>query len=388
MSDNIPAVVVGGQVNGLGVVRSLAMGGVRTITVDTTLTRPAMWSRFSERALVENLSGQPLVDSLLRLQKRIGGRPVMILTDEIAVGTVSQHRDALAAAYRFQLPSAEMVETLEDKARFQGFAKQHDLPVPATIVLSQDTDLTQLAGLQYPIIVKPADKRSVHTGRTRRVELVSDADEARAICQEMLATAGQIVVQEWIDGPDSEIYFSLFHRAKNTSTTSIFHGRKVISHPPRVGSTALCVAAPEVADVLGPVTETFVGAADYQGFGSLEFKRSATTGKFLIIEPTVARTDWQEEIATLSGVNLPLIAYRDALGLPPLDAVPVDRAVAWRETFLRGRNGSPTLAGIRTYDGYWRNDDPGPAVVFYAHLAARSVAQRFERQLGRLRLSA
>src|SRR5436305_13827670 len=115
MVDLSPAVVVGGQLNGLGVVRSLAMGGVRTITVDTTLTRPAMWSRFSERALVENLSGWPLVDSLLQLQKRLGGRPVMILTDEIVVGTVSQHRDELATAYRFRLPSAEMVETLEDK---------------------------------------------------------------------------------------------------------------------------------------------------------------------------------------------------------------------------------------------------------------------------------
>jgi len=385
MIDRSPAVVVGGQVNGLGVVSSLAMGGVRTITVDTTLTLPAMWSRFSERALVEDLSGPALVDSLLQLQQRIGGRPVMILTDEIAVATVSQHRDALAAAYRFQLPSAEMVETLEDKARFLAFAERHALPVPATLVLSQDADLAQLGALQYPVIVKPADKRSVHTGRSRRIELVTHADEARAICQEMLGTAGQIVVQEWIDGPDSEIYFSLFYRDKATATTSMFHGRKVTSHPPRVGSTAVCVAAPEAAEALGPITGKFVEASNYEGFGSLEFKRSATTGQYLIIEPTVARTDWQEEIATLSGVNLPLIAYRHALGLPPLDTTPVDRGVAWRETFLRGAG---ALSGIRTYDGYWRSDDPGPAVVFYAHLMARNVAQQFERQLGRLRLLA
>lgn len=388
MPDLSPAVVVGGQVNGLGVVRSLAMGGVRTITVDTTLTRPAMWSRFSARVLVENLSGPVLVDSLVQLQKRIGGRPVMILADEIAVGTVSRHRDTLAAAYQFRLPSAEMVRTLEDKAGFLAFAKRHHLPVPATLVLSHAAELAQLAALRYPVIVKPADKRSVHTGRSRRIELVANADAARAICREMLGTAGRIVVQEWIDGPDSEIYFSLFYRDKFTKTTSVFHGRKVTSHPPRVGSTAVCVAAPEAADALGPITETFVEASDYEGFGSLEFKRSATTGQYLIIEPTVARTDWQEEIATLSGVNLPLIGYRHALGLPPLDVKPHDRRVAWRETFLRGHDGAGALSGIRTYDGYWRNDDPGPAVVFYAHLAARSVAQQFERQLGRLKLLA
>ena len=50
------------------------------------------------------------------------------------------------------------------------------------------------------------------------------------------------------------------------------------------------------------------------GVGSLEFKRDRKTVKFMIVEPTVGRTDAQEEIATLCGVNIPLIAYSTALG--------------------------------------------------------------------------
>jgi hypothetical protein len=51
------------------------------------------------------------------------------------------------------------------------------------------------------------------------------------------------------------------------------------------------------------------------GFGGIEYKRDARDGRFLIIEPTVGRTDWQEEVATLAGVNIPLMACRHELGL-------------------------------------------------------------------------
>ncbi len=47
----VPAVVVRGEVNGLGVVRSLAQGGVPVIVADTTLWRAAMWSRWSSGKL-------------------------------------------------------------------------------------------------------------------------------------------------------------------------------------------------------------------------------------------------------------------------------------------------------------------------------------------------
>ena len=46
----------------------------------------------------------------------------------------------------------------------------------------------------------------------------------------------------------------------------------------------------------------------------MEFKRDARTGEFLMIEPTVGRVDWQEEVATLNGVNIPLAAYLHEIG--------------------------------------------------------------------------
>src|SRR5882724_4949717 len=153
------AVVVRGELNGLGVIRSLARGGVPAVLVDTTRLHAGMWSRFCRIQLVERLHGAGFVRDLLTLQRKLGGRPVLILTDEMAVMTVSEHRDQLAEAYRFQLPPADMVSTLSDKARFQEFAEINNLPVPRTAVVKCESDLIRLNDLRYPVIIKPADKR-------------------------------------------------------------------------------------------------------------------------------------------------------------------------------------------------------------------------------------
>jgi predicted ATP-grasp superfamily ATP-dependent carboligase len=275
-----------------------------------------------------------------------------------------------------------LLSALENKARFHEFAEAHGLPVPLTAVLRDEGDLARLARLRYPLIIKPADKLPVHLGRTRRLAQADTPEEGLVLCREMLRTAGELVVQEWISGPDSSIYFSLFHRGRIRRAASIFHGRKVASYPPGIGSTAVCIAAPEAAAQLAPLTEKFLALTDYQGLGSLEFKWDAQARRFVIIEPTVGRTDWQEEIATLSGLNLPLIAYCDAVGLGPLAAQQTTRPVAWRESARHRAPVTELPAGARTYDGYWRSNDPLPAIVYYSNFIFRNARRQLTRRLG------
>jgi hypothetical protein len=137
------------------------------------------------------------------------------------------------------------------------------------------------------------------------------------------------------------------------------------------------VAAPEVTEALNPIVSKFIEASSYRGLGSLEFKWDSKERRFIIIEPTVGRTDWQEEIATLSGVNLPLAAYRYELDLPPLAPPRSERPAVWRESYRHRKHCSRLPIKTRIYDGYWRIDDPMPAVFFYLDAALR-------RGLGRL----
>ena len=379
MTDTPCAVVIGAELNGLGVVRSLARGGVPTIVVDTTNRRAAMWSRFCRPVIVDRLYGRKLVDSLLALQRDLGHRPALLLTDEMAVHTVSMHREELALAYCFELPSQGMVKTLDNKARFQELAERHGLPVPRSIIISSLSDLAGLSDLRFPLIIKPADRGMAYLGRTQRLHMPADIEETRDLCGTLLQTIGEFVVQEWIDGPDSNIYFCLFYCGRDRGRTVFFSGRKLLSHPPRAGSTALCIAAPEAADQLEPFAASFIELCEYRGLGSLEFKWDPERRIFVVIEPTVGRSDWQEEVATLSGVNIPLAAYRNLIGLPDSPVRP-GQPIAWQESWRHWKGRSALNPGLPIYDGYWRTKDPLPGVVYYAN-AALALAGQMTRRL-------
>ena len=241
----------------------------------------------------------------------------------------------------------------------------------------RDADLRLLGELSFPVVIKPANKEAFYLGRTERIRKVNALDEAIAVCTRALPNAGKVIVQEWIAGPDSNIYFCLFYRGKDGVIVSSFTGQKILSDPPEIGGTAICLAAPEVRNAIEPVTMAFADRVGFDGMGSLEFKWDPERARFVIIEPTVGRVDWQEEIATLCGVNIPLIAYRHETGLAPISVDRVPEDVAWRVSFIKRWPKQRSRSGTRVYDGYWRLDDPGPAVFYYVFYCTLEAIKKY-----------
>jgi predicted ATP-grasp superfamily ATP-dependent carboligase len=362
----VPAVVVGGTLNALGVVRSLSLAERMPIyLLETTRLCSAACSRFVKFVRISAQDGPDLVKDLIALGRQLGSRPVLILTSDSTVNCVSEARGELEPLYRISLPSAEMVRVLGDKVLFQELAEREGFTVPRSVSLDDASNLTQIETLQPPLVIKPADKTLVLKGIAERAAFAPSLEEARSVGARMLARAHRVIFQEYIEGPDTEIYFTLFTCDDQGEVVGLFPGRKVLCSPPVVGNTAVCVAAPEAAAELVPPTLEFIRRVSYRGLGSMEFKRDRRNGRFVMVEPTVGRTDWQEEIATLCGVNLPLMTYRSALGqqMPGSRAAPAE-ALAWRSSIgFRTRLAS----GVRQVDGYFRWTDPLPALFYYGY---------------------
>ena len=360
--------VVGGTLNGLGVVRSLAAGGVPVYLVESSRDCAAGWSRYCKFVHTPALEGAVLVDRLLALASTLRCAPVLILTSDSAVITVSAHRSRLQAAYRFALPAAESLSASLDKVAFQRLAEAALLPVPRGVAIGSSADLDRLQDLGPALIIKPADKTRVLAGAVERAVRTRTLAEARQAAERMLRAASPLIAQEWVEGPDSEIFFTLFTCDGQGRLAGFFAGRKLVCSPPEIGSTAVCVPAPEVADILRGEVLRFIELTRYQGLGSLEFKRNSREARFLIIEPTVGRTDWQEEIASLCGVNLPLIAYRLALGEPA--SAPSDRegpVSIWRQSREFQVAHALAPAGARVVDAFFRWHDPLPGAYYYGY---------------------
>jgi predicted ATP-grasp superfamily ATP-dependent carboligase len=233
------------------------------------------------------------------------------------------------------------------------------------VIFTGAADLPALRKLNMPVVIKPNDKLLVLAGLVERAVRVNTYEQAAQVATRLITHARTVVVQEWIEGADMDIYFCLFTCDANSWVRGAFVGRKLVCCPPAVGSTAVCIAAPEAERELISVTTRLIDCVQYRGLGSVEFKRCRKTGRFLIVEPTVGRTDWQEEIATLCGVNIPLIAYRAELDLKDAESSVRHPSSAWRSSagFRIPRGTLPH--GTRIYDAYLRWSDPLPALYHY-----------------------
>ena len=365
------AVVVGLELNGLGVVRALGMAGVPVIAIDTNLRKPTAATRFGRKIVVRALSGPEFVDDLLALRQQFTSDPVLVLTQEASVATVSAARDLLSAGYRFTMPATTLMDELLDKLRFQALAERHCHPIPRAIRLGNEVSGEVLRLLRYPCVVKPARRSSDYDAKFKKAYKVTAPDEVMRLWSEMRAIVGEVIVQEWIEGEDSDVYFCLQYRSSRGGPSTSFVGRKTTQWPVLVGGTACCVPAPEASVQLTRLTDEFFSAVGFVGIGSIEYKRDRRDGVFYMVEPTVGRTDYQEEIATLNGVNIPLALYRDAVGLPRVEPkVGGKQPCAWRDRFgyLNAvQAGAFEFTGdlfpnVKICDAVWRVSDPMPFI--------------------------
>jgi predicted ATP-grasp superfamily ATP-dependent carboligase len=354
-----------------------------------------MHSRFAHKVTVSKVSGPSLVDDLLALAGAFSEPAVLFLTTDEAALTVSEHRAALAGKYRFRLPSHDCLVSLMHKTSFQQLAERHGFPVPRSVRVEGLADLDGLRGLRFPAIVKPTIKNADYVrGRFPRAYKVASREQAEAVCRRVLSIVPGLMVQEWIDGSDSDLYFCLQYRGADGAAVCSFTGRKLSIWPPDIGVTASCTAAPDARPVLEPLTDAFFRRVSFVGMGGIEFKKDPRSGRFLMIEPTVGRVDAQEEVATLHGANIPAAAYRYEVGLTVPRVEECTASAIWRDSWAHRRSARRrrfTLTpqpNARIFDAYWRIDDPMPGLF---HLlggstrslrnSVRSATERFPSRL-------
>jgi len=382
------AIVLGIDLNGLGVIRALGQAGVSVLALDTDLNKPTAATRFAQKKHVAALAGPELIADLLSLRSQFESDPVLLLTQEASVATVSASRDQLVSSYRFTMPAHALMDDLLNKISFQALAERHGYPIPRGLRLFEGASFEALGELRYPCIVKPTAKHPEYGRRFAKAYKVKSADEVVGLWSQMREVIEDVIVQEWIEGTDSDVYFCLQYRPPAGGESVSFVGRKTCQWPIQVGGTASCMPAPEVAEELIAMTDGFFAAVGFIGVGSMEYKRDPRDGKFYMVEPTVGRTDYQEEIAALNGVNIPLAIFRGELGLSIPVSAQTPSPRAWRDPFghANARQAGALdpieqlSPGIRICDAYRRLNDPMPYVALKWEAATRRLGRLFHRR--------
>ncbi|MBK8979316.1 MAG: hypothetical protein IPM29_25750 [Planctomycetes bacterium] len=383
--EQLGAVVLGLEINGLNVVRALGRRGVHVVGIDRDLAQFTAHSRYLRgRVATADLRGEALLDTLCELG-RDGRRRLLFPTMDGTVHLLSALRARLPGHLLLELPDHDTVHALMHKGGFRELADRHGLLSPGCRVARDPAELERAAAeLRFPLVMKSTMKR---TGPTPKAAVVADLEGARRSYSEQ--GGGEMILEEWIPGTDADVYFCLQAWSARDPGRPLcsFVGRKLRQWPPLVGGTA--AAEPAEAPEVEAATTAFFAAVGYRGLGSMEYKRDPRDGRYYAIEPTVGRTDFQSGVAVANGVNIPHALWAAVAGLPPPAPRRPARPVRWVEPTADARAALLAIErGELTHDA-WRASLRGPRVtsVFAADDPGpwlRDIASRVRGRLARL----
>ncbi|MGI9556604.1 MAG: carboxylate--amine ligase [Solirubrobacterales bacterium] len=312
-SGALPAIIVGlDSIPGLGVARVLAARGTRVIGVTANPRHFACRTRVCERVISVADEGEELVRALEDLGGTGHGGVLIPGSDETLL-RVSAERERLSEHHHMLLPGHEVILKLADKSRFGGLVDALGLPRPRTeVVRSRDEALAVADKLRYPCVVKPALRTMDWVDAVGdKVSRVWEPKGLMRIYDIGAPHADSVVVQEWIPGPESELFSCYVCFDRESTPLVTFTWRKLRQWPPDVGTSTLGVEVRN-DEVREMAVEVFQSAG-LVGLGHLEVKRDVTTGKYVPVEPNVGRPTGPG-FAEAAGVELQRTAYAHALG--------------------------------------------------------------------------
>jgi predicted ATP-grasp superfamily ATP-dependent carboligase len=402
VSPPAPAIVVGLDcITGLQTARILARRGVPVIGIARDPGHFACRTRACLRVVAAETDGPGLVEALERLGPALAEPAVVYPCTDGAVLALSRGRERVLRHHRLVLPDAAVVEELVDKVRFLELAERIGLPIPRTFLIRDRADLLRAAaGLAYPAAVKPPVKSPEWQRATRaKAFKVGSSEELLAIHARFAPFAPLLIAQEWVEGPESELYSCNCYYGVAGRPLATFVARKLRQWPPETGTSSL---GEEVRndEVLAATLQLF-DAVGYRGLGYVEVKRDVRSGRHFVIEPNVGRPTGRSAIAEAGGVELLFTMHCDATGRPLPEArvqrYAGARWIYWRHdlqaAFTAWRRGELALAEwARSWRGRkasavfsWSDPAPGAADLARAARRAFSAATRRLRARGSAR---
>jgi predicted ATP-grasp superfamily ATP-dependent carboligase len=366
-----PAVVVGTDVTGLTMARALARHGVPVLGVDSLRRRYTGASgAFHLLLCTEGFRTPAFVEWLEQLATLLPQRPVLFLSMDEHVSIVGEHGQHLRSLYRIDLPTPDAVDLLMNKQRFTAYAREQGWPVPQTLFADTADELEAgLADLPFPVVLKPRIKNSLFRLHSpAKAFHCADAAAAREAYRVVAQWEPEVVVQQWVPGGDSEVWFSFHYLDAALEEIAVFEGRKIRQWVPECGSTSAAVGVP--VPRISDLSRTILRQTGCVGLGSVEYKRDPRTDRFYIMEPTVGRANLQVGVAIANGVNTIARGYYHLIGVPYPGTEPVTHDRKWvllgsdlrsaayyvRRGELTWRGYAASLRGPREFAVYTRHD--------------------------------
>jgi predicted ATP-grasp superfamily ATP-dependent carboligase len=310
------AIVLGGNVNGLGVIRSLGRLGVRTAALlSPDISDHARYSKYLKTfiQISEDDDDNELLVALTKLAAQLDcARPLLIPTTDAFSQFLASNQDLLSDKFVFNAPPLDLCDTFLDKWKTSTICKENKILIPATYCPQSFEELDALSEeLKFPVIVKP------------RYTFDSNfpGKNAQFLCFDSLLrffehhnVLGSAIVQNIVPSGDGDIIVLASYSDSRSAVKAMYSGRKLRQYLPDYGATSFGISEP--IPTLVKQTRQFLEKIQYRGFAMIEFAQNRSDGNFYFLELNT-RTSWTNQLFSDAGIDLTQIGYLDMIGDSP-----------------------------------------------------------------------
>jgi predicted ATP-grasp superfamily ATP-dependent carboligase len=325
-----PAVVVGVvDALGLGIVRDLGSAGVPVLAVGPDARATALLSRYCVSTVCHDprYEEEAFLDDMTRIGTALPRRAVVLPAFDDYVWALSRHAGRLDDLFLLPFARWGVMRRLADKEEQMKAAWNVGVHTPRTFFVHGPGDLRDAAdAVPFPALFKPLRHQEMRRRFGFKVILVPTAEDL-ASAYEKAKVCGALMLQEIVPGGDEAFYtYGAYHDA-SSRPLGRFVSHKVRQHPRLYGESRIAETL-WVEDV-AEAAEALLGELSFHGVSGTEFKRDPRDGRLKLMEVN-ARNWIHSPLARIAGVNLSLIAYADARGVP-FEAPPQVDGVRWTD---------------------------------------------------------
>ena len=308
------AVVIGGDYQGLGIVRSLGRHGVPVCVLDDECSI----ARFSRHATmgvrVPDLRDEnAAVTTLLDLGRALDLKGwVLFPTRDELVAALARHRDILSERFRVYTSGWETIKWIWDKRNTYRLAAELGIPTPRTWFPLSVDDVDQIEA-PFPLALKPAIKEHFVYATGAKAWRANSHAELRDLFLKASALAGpgEILIQDIIPGDGAQQFsYCAFFKSGEAIGKMVVRRRR--QHPHDFGRASTYVETIDMP-ALESLSERFLRPINYYGLVEVEYKLDPRDGQFKLLDVN-GRTWGYHTLGASAGVDFPYQVYLDQIG--------------------------------------------------------------------------
>jgi len=311
-ADKPLAIVLGSYLtSGLGVVRNIGRMGIPSLVVASKKDQLSFYSKYTQGVICPDpkKNEKEYINFLLEIGEKLNEKGVLLPISDTDTIAILKNEEILKKYFIFTSAKLDIVNRIVNKKNFYKLLEEKDLPHPKTYFSEDIKEIPKK--INFPCIIKPVYSSYFVSDFNTKLFTAKSKNELKYFYEKAKSKDHEVVIQEIIPKKINDQYgLNAYYNHKHESM-GVFMYRRIREWPHSFGNGCFIenIWIKELKELISPLIQSM----KYFGVIDAEFVKDPRDNLFKIIEIN-PRIWMQNSLPSRCGINIPYIAYLDAIG--------------------------------------------------------------------------